>query len=410
MQTNTITILNALRICRLVWGFPRADKISYGLGPNFYYISKEQINQNIEVDVIARRKYNEPHQEEIDGIRVYRVEAPYNINAMKKLYQLNEIKSYDIIHAHGTCGISYPFMKIKIRRPLVVHSHATGLGMAQHRYFPSPTLSVREFLKSRTREYMSILRQKTYWKLADMLLAVSHYLKDEIIQLYDISGSKIEVAYNGVDMSIFKKVRDVQKLKKKLGIGDKKIILYVGHFGFRKGILYLIEALPKILKEEPDAFLLCVGGTPEWLRTDIYWRVLTQKLKDADLMTHVKLVGQVPHQQLPAYYSMADVFAFPSLYESMGKVIIEAMACETPIVASRVGGIREIIREGENGILIEPKNVIDLQKAILTIFQDSQLARKFSHNGRKTVESRFTWEHTVMQISMAYKKLIYSRS
>jgi glycosyltransferase involved in cell wall biosynthesis len=224
--------------------------------------------------------------------------------------------------------------------------------------------------------------------------------------LYNINRSKIEVAYNGVDTSIFRKVRDFQEFKKKLGLEDKRIILYVGHFGFRKGILYLIEAMNKILQEEPDAFLLCVGGTPEWLGTDIYWKILTKKLSEINIQKHARLVGQVPHHQLPFYYSIADVFAFPSLYEAMGKVVVEAMACETPVVASGVGGIKEIINNETNGLLVQPKDVKALERTILMVLHDSQLARRLSEKGRDTVESKFTWKNTVEQILRAYQKIL----
>lgn len=395
-----------MRICRLVWKFPRAEKISYGLGPNFYYISKEQVEYGFEVDTIALRIKDQPRYEEIDGIKVHRVEPPYNINAMRELSRLHSDKPFDIVHAHGTCGISYPILRFKIRKPLVVHSHGSALGMALHNFSPPPVLSVKEFSRSRIREWVAILRQRIYWQQADMLIAVSHALKKEIEELYHISGSKIEVAYNGVDTSLFKKMGNTQEFKRRLGLEDKRIILYVGHFGFRKGILYLVDAMNRILQEERDAFLLCVGGTPEWLGTDIYWRVLAKKLKDSNLQKHSKLIGQVPHQQLPNYYSMADVFAFPSLYEAMGKVIVEAMACETPVVASRVGGIVEIIDNGKNGLLMRPRDPRDIEKSILTVLQDKKLARKLAGRGRQTVESRFTWKNTVEQISMAYQKMI----
>ena len=391
-----------MRICRLVWSFPSAEKISYGLGPNFYYISKEQVKQGYEVDVIAGKKGNEPNYEEIEGIRVHRVTAPNNINSMKKLSRLNDKKAFDIIHAHGTCGIMYPFLRNRIQKPLVVHSHGSVLGMMQQRFSPP---SFTQFMKSRIRESISILREKYYWQRADKLITVSYFLKEEIEKLYKISGSRIEVAYNGVDISVFKRVEDPQRFKDKLGLGDKRIILYVGHFGLRKGITYLLEAMSRIIQEDPHAFLLCVGGTPEWLGTDIYWSVLEKKLRQKDLQDHVKLIGQIPHLQLPYYYSVADVFAFPSLYEAMGKVIIEAMACETPVVASRVGGIIEVIEDGVNGLLMQPKNIESIKKSILTVLQDRQLARRLSLRGRETVESRFTWKHSVMQMTEAYRKL-----
>jgi glycosyltransferase involved in cell wall biosynthesis len=137
---------------------------------------------------------------------------------------------------------------------------------------------------------------------------------------------------------------------------------------------------------------------------------LKEKIQKVGIQKSVRLMGQVPHQKLPVYYSMADVFAFPSLYEAMGKVIVEAMACETPVVASRVGGIVEIINDGVNGLLVQPRDTKSLSQSILTILQDGQLARRLSERGRETVESMFTWSHTAMQISKAYQKLISSRS
>lgn len=398
-----------MRVCRLVWSFPRVEKISYGLGPNFYYISKEQVAQGYEVDVIARRRVNEPSYEEIDGIRVHRVSSPYNVNAMRELIRLNSYKPFDIVHAHGTCGISYPLFRFRVRKPLVVHTHGTALGMALHHFSHSAAVSFEDSLKSRLRESIAIFRQKAYWRSANMLLAVSHFLKGEIEKLYNIDGSKIEVAYNGVDASVFRKTDSSDELKR-LELEGKRIILYVGHFGLRKGVIYLIEAMHEILREEPDAFLLCVGGTPEWLGTDVYWRILKEKIQKVGIQKSVRLMGQVPHQKLPVYYSMADVFAFPSLYEAMGKVIVEAMACETPVVASRVGGIVEIINDGVNGLLVQPRDTKSLSQSILTVLQDGQLARRLSERGRETVESMFTWSHTAMQISKAYQKLISSRS
>jgi glycosyltransferase involved in cell wall biosynthesis len=394
-----------LRICRLVWSFPRVEKISHGLGPNFYYISKEQVKQGYEVDVIARRGINESSYEEIDGIRVHRVLSPYNTNAMRKMVRLISREPFDIVHAHGTCGISYPLFRFMVRKPLVIHTHGTALHP-----FPAPiTISLKDNLRSRIRTSVAIFRQKTYWQLADILLAVSYFLKEEIERLYNIKESKIEVAYNGVDTSIFRKTNSYDELKN-LGLEGKRVILYVGHFGLRKGIIHLIEAMPGILQEEPDAFLLCVGGTPEWLRTDVYWKILKRKIEQAGIQKNVRLIGQVPHQKLPIYYSMADVFAFPSLYEAMGKVVVEAMACEAPVVASRVGGIVEIINHGVNGLLVKPKDVKSLRQSILMVLQDSQLAKRFSKKGRETVESRFTWKHTVIQISKAYQKLMFPRS
>ncbi len=395
-----------MKICRLVWEYPTPDKISYGLGPNFYHISTEQVNQGIDVHVIAKSSNGEPNYEEISGVQVHRVGIPYNVRAIEKLIKLSSYHKFDLIHAHGTCGISYPLFKRIVNRPIFVHTHGTTLEMVKHKFRPPLKSSVRDYSRSVGREIISILRQHFYWKMADRLFAVSQSAKKEIQTLLHIRGSKIDVAYNGVDPSIFKRCENSNVFKAKIGLEGKRIILFVGHFGFRKGIPYILEAMPLILREIPDATLLCVGGSPKWLGTDIYSKGLCEAVSKYGLNGKVKLMGRVPHHVLPSYYSIAEVFAFPSLYEALGKVVIEAMACETPVVASRVGGVPEIVDHGSNGFLIEPKNIKMLAAFLIQIMQDRRLALCMGRRGRQKVVKRFTWAETAKSLKRSYIKLI----
>jgi len=394
-----------MKVCRLVWEFPKAHEITYGLGPNFYHISREQVKLGLDVHVIARRNPNEPSYEEMEGIKVHRVKAPYNVNAIWKLRELNKKLGIDIVHSHGTCGILYPLFRKILGIPLVVHVHGTTLAMKEHAYRLPIELSLKYFLKSRFREEASILRQKLFWRHADLLIVVSESQKEELEALYGLDSKKIRVVYNGADTSIFKPLRDVQ-YKEKLQLENKRVILYVGHFGFRKGITYLLEAMPQVLREIPNAFLLCVGGTPEWMGTHLHWRFLEDIIERIGIRDHVKLVGQIPHHELPYYYSLSDVFVIPTLYEAFGKVIIEAMACETPVIASRVGGTPEIIKDDINGVLVEPKNVEQLADAIVRILRDKNLARSMGRSGRLTVEAKFTWNCTAKELLSVYQELL----
>jgi len=245
-----------------------------------------------------------------------------------------------------------------------------------------------------------------YWKRADRLIAVSNAAKKEIENLIHINPDKIDAIYNGVDPTIFKRTKDRMKFKKNLGLEDKKVILFVGHFGFRKGIIYIYEAMQKVIKEIPNSILLCVGGTPKWLGTDLYWRALKDAISKYDLEGHVVLKGQIPHHELPDYYSIGDVFAFPSLYEALGKVLIEAMACETPIVASNVGGIPEVVRHGHNGFLIPSKDSRKLGDYLIQILQNQDLASEFGRNGRKIALEKFTWSQTAKNLLKSYSEVL----
>ncbi|UCB60400.1 MAG: glycosyltransferase family 4 protein [Candidatus Bathyarchaeota archaeon] len=399
-----------MRICRLVWGFPKAHELTYGLGPNFYFISKEQAKLGVEINVVARRKPGEGAYEEVEGIRVHRVKFPYNINALRKIRELDSKFGVDLVHAHGTCGLLYPAIPKKIRCPLVVHAHSISLGMKRHAYRLPKNRSLKLFLKSRFREETSILRERLYWPHSDLLIAVSQAQKAEIEEYYGVKQENINVIYNGVEKSIFKPLRDTQPLRDTLGLHDKQVILFVGHFVLRKGIPLLLKAMPEILGKIPNAFLLCVGGTPKWLGTQMYWTYLQEIIDRKNLAGHVKLVGQIPHQDLPYYYSLSDVFAFPSLYEAFAKVILEAMACETPVVASRVGGLPEAIEHNVNGILVDPKNVNQLASAIIEILQDRKVAQRMGKKGRDVVTRRFTWQHTVKELSKTYHELIQTHA
>jgi len=394
-----------MRICRLVWNFPKKEEITYGLGPNFYYVSKEQSKLGLDVHVVSRRKLGEPSHEEIEGITIHRVGFPYNTSSVKKVLELNKALGVNLVHAHGTCGILYPLFRKVVKIPLVVHVHATTMGMKQHAYRVRKK-ALKQYLKSRAREEISVLRQGFFWSHADSLIAVSQAQKDELKALYNLQDAKIKVVHNGVDISLFRPLKDTQHLSDELQLQNKKMILFVGHFGLRKGVPYLIKAMPKVLKENPDAVLVCVGGTPKWLKTRIYWQVLDEMIRKEKLERNVRLIGEVPHHQLPYYYSLASVFAFPSLYEAFAKVIIEAMACGTPVIASRVGGIPEIIKHNTNGILIKPKDVDQLSEALNRLLSDTDFAEKMSRNARQTVEKSFTWRHTAQGLLRVYEEVL----
>jgi glycosyltransferase involved in cell wall biosynthesis len=223
--------------------------------------------------------------------------------------------------------------------------------------------------------------------------------------LYGVDDKRIRVVYLGVDPSVFKRYGDVSFLKERYGLENKRIILFVGHFGLRKGIPFLIRAMPQILREHPNAVLLCVGGTPKWLGTRLYWDYLNNMIRESGVCENVKLVGEIPHHELPYYYSMADVFAFPSLYEAFGKVIAEAMACEAPVVASKVGGIPEIVEHKCNGLLVEPGNVDELAYAINSLLSDSEFAGRLGEKARQTIIEKFTWRHTTENLTKIYSEL-----
>ncbi len=257
-------------------------------------------------------------------------------------------------------------------------------------------------LKTNFWNTVSLLRQKAMWKRADILIAVSNAIRNELINYYGISSRKIRIVHNGVDINLFKKTQEGVKLKEQLGLSDKLVVLFVGHFGLRKGLPYLLRAIPKISRRFPNVFLLAIGGTPKWLRTDVYWNILRETITNLRITPFVGLMDKIPNQELPKYYSMADVFVLPTLYDPCPKVILEAMACETPIIASRVSGIPELIKDGREGMLIPSKNSNLIADKIIDLLSNQEKAEQMGKKARLRVKKEFTWHICAQKLLQLY--------
>jgi len=391
-------------VCRLVRSFPQKGRMTFGLEPVFFYLSKEQVKLGAEVHVIAAKDKQTPLKESPDGIFVHRVKQPYNFYAIKKLKELDKLRKIDVVHAHATSSLLYSITRnlTTVKKPLFNHIHTTTLGgMAQQIASPIKH-SFSAALKTNFWNTISLLRQKAMWKRADILIAVSKAIKDELIKYYRIPGQKIRIVHNGVDIDLFKKTQEGVKLKEQLGLSDKLVLLFVGHFGLRKGLTYLLKAMAKVSKFFPSVILLAVGGTPTWLRTDVYWKILRSTIENLRITSFVKLMDKIPNQELPKYYSMADAFVLPTLYDPCPKVILEAMACETPIIASKVSGIPELIEDGHEGILIPSKNSDLLADKIIDLLSNQSEAERMGKNARARVERDFTWHICARKILQLY--------
>lgn len=182
------------------------------------------------------------------------------------------------------------------------------------------------------------------------------------------------------------------------------MVLYVGHFGPRKGIAYLIRAMEKVKKQIPGAALVCIGGVPDWLPRADYWSALRNLVAKLGLQNDVILLDKVPNDKLPAYYSSASVFVLASYYEAFAKVVLEAMSCELPVVTSFEGGPAEVVRDGENGFLVRFGSIEELSAAIVRVLADPPMARKMGHAARVLIEQNFTWRRVATRVLSSYRK------
>ena len=133
-------------------------------------------------------------------------------------------------------------------------------------------------------------------------------------------------------------------------------------------------------------------------------RLLTKSL---NLEDHIRLLGFVPEDELPSLYNLSDLFILPSIYaESFGITLLEAMASGTPIVASAIGGIPEVVENGVNGILFKKGDELDLANAVIRVLDDPALANELAINARKKVEEQYSWPVVVKAIEGVYENVM----
>lgn len=399
-----------MNIVRLVSHFPSLHEISYGLGPTFYYLSREQVRLGLHVHIICKGYPLQKRLEEVEGIRIHRVIAPYNLLMLYELFKLNYRIGVDLIHAHATSGLSHAILKgfhldRRTRVSYVAHVHGTtkGIRLAWSRIDPSALNKVK--IRHPVKRYIPVVRETIMWKSADALIAVSKFLKEELVNLYGVQKERIHVVHNGVDLKTFYPKKSRLEILKALGLdATSRLILYLGGLRPVKGPLYIGKALEKIHYRFPSIKVLFVG---ERYSLDRYRDKVARKLvKDLIEKGVICMIKNIPHVQLPEYYSAADAVVLPSIYDSFPKVILEAMACGTPVIASAVGGIPELISHGETGILVEPANPDELAEAIISMVSDPKLRKKLGSKARKLVEERFTWKHTAKHTLTVYKKVV----
>jgi glycosyltransferase involved in cell wall biosynthesis len=215
------------------------------------------------------------------------------------------------------------------------------------------------------------------------------------MRFYRLPKEHVVAIHNGVDLSSFTDFR----LEEENG---EHTMLSVGRLSWRKGYKYLIDAFPSVLAEYPNARLFLVGDGDQRMP-------LQRHVKKLGIENYVRFLGNVSEEKLHSLYHEANVYVQPSLYEPFGITILEAMSMRKPVVGTRVGGIPEIITNGAEGLLVEPRNSLQLAKTIINIFSDSSCRRRFGSNARKRVEREFTWEVIAKKTLEFYTDLLNDR-
>ncbi len=257
--------------------------------------------------------------------------------------------------------------------------------------------------------------EKTAIEMADAIIAVSKETKVDVLKHFNVDEKKIEVIYNGINLQEYKKVTSTKVLEKYNIDPDQPYVLFVGRITRQKGIIHLVNAIKHI---DPDTQIVLCAGAPDTV--DIGREMEQAVAQVRETRKNVTWIAEMLDKpSVIELYSHAAVFCCPSIYEPFGIINIEAMACHCPVVASAVGGIKEVVIPGKTGLLIsidqqkeapfEPvdpeKFSKDLADGINQLVNDPELRIEMGKKSRQRVEEHFDWKTIAAKTNELYKSI-----
>ena len=257
--------------------------------------------------------------------------------------------------------------------------------------------------------------EKTAIEMADAVIAVSESTKADILRHFEVDPSRVHVIHNGIDLEEYRERRDEVVLKRHGIDPAQPYVLFVGRITRQKGIVHLVRALKHL--DPGFQVVLCAGApdTPE-IAAEMKAAVTEAQRERSGVIWIDKMLSK---EEIIALYSGAELFVCPSIYEPFGIINLEAMACGTPVVASAVGGIPEVVLHGETGLLVpveqmkvapfEPvdaeKFARDLASAINEMMRDEPRRRKMAEASRRRVEEQFSWSAIAHRVVDLYREV-----
>jgi len=310
----------------------------------------------------------------------------------------NDLKKqkFDVVHIHNFSQFVPIIRALNPQIKIVLHMHCEWLTQLEH----------------------SLIEKRI--KKSDLVIGCSDYITGKIHHLFPQFHKRCKTIYNGVDIEQF---CPNDKFTEHSNNEHQKL-LFIGRVSPEKGVHVLLEAFPNVVKLYPQAQLEIVG--PNLLASKEFLVALSEEDEVANLAVfygdrsyyshlqdylspnianQVSFIGFVPQSEVVNYYRDADVLINPSFSEAFGMSLVQAMATETPVVATRVGGMTEIVEDGITGKLVERGDASALAEAIIAILSDEDLKKSMGKTGRQQVIERFSWEKIANNTLLAYQNI-----
>jgi glycosyltransferase involved in cell wall biosynthesis len=309
--------------------------------------------------------------------------------SIKKFRALNNECRFDVICCQSAV-VRGRIKKIERLRRIpvtaIIESHEGMVFLSEIKQ----TIAAKEGFSGIFKNFLKFLYYYTFWELPllhqyDAVIGVSDEVTRGIRRWHFMKSKKLHTVYNGIDTNVFRpdekqrlRIRNIYAIE-----SDIKVLLFLSHVTRQKGLDQFIHAMPAILQESRKVKLLVVGGGD-------YLEEAKRLIKKNNLNNHVIFTGPVAHQDAANYINASDIFVLPTLrQEGLPFAMLEAMACQKPVIVSRIGGVPSAITDGENGLLVSPGNSDELFNKTVYLLNNESLNEKLAFNAHRSVQRRF---------------------
>ena len=404
-----------MKVCILTTSFPRFNGDSAGIF--LYHLSRWLVKKGVNTAVIAPHDHGCHFKEKRQNIQIHRFPYFYPFQLQRLCYGSGIVKNIKnnlpaILQLPSlcVCEFIYSLVMIKKIKPDIIHAHWSlpqGLiGVIVKKILNIPCVtSIHGTDVYGLRSSIFKAFNRMIMRNSDACTANSQATARIARQI--CGNGNIGVVPMGVDIDDFSKAHDVDSLKKRFKV-EGPVILFVGRLIDLKGIAYLIKAVPAVIQRFPAAKAFIIGSGP--MKDELL--TLVENLR---LQKSIIFIDEMAQEDLVPFYSMADIFVLPSIVndsgetEGLGVVLLEAMACGLPVIGSDVGGISDIIRNGETGLLVNQKDSQDLSNQIIKLLTDEGLRKKVVRNARNLIKTQFSWAVVAEHFIQIYRHALGSR-
>lgn len=387
-----------LSVMMLTWEFP--PRIVGGISSHVYNLSKSLAKNGAKVYVVTCESPGAPRHEVVDGVEIFRVDSykgpspdfptwVYLMNMNMQREAAAIVKSsggdVDIFHAHdwlvANAGIG---LKHIFRKPLIATMHSTQVGRNGAQY-----------------ELERMIHETEYWLTYEAwkVICCSNFMVSHLRRAFMLPEDKIVMIPNGVAFEEYKcGDNDSTWFREKFALPEEKIVLFVGRLVYEKGVHVLVEAIPKVLERVNAKFVIVGSG---YMRED-----LSNLVERMGLAHKVFFTGFLDNETLRRLQKCADVCVVPSLFEPFGIVALEAMAAETPVVASDTGGLSEIVEHDVTGVKVYPGDPDSLAWGITHVLLNEDYAKRLKSKAYEKVRERYCWDEISRRTKAIYEAVL----